>query len=127
MAAMGDYPRKGRLMLISCAVMGVALVLFANIGAFLPVLLLLAVIGAMSNISMLTNHALLQNACDPAYLGRVMSFNMMMFAFTQLGTIPIGAFADQVGVPPVITVLGAALVIVTGLVWVLQPRVKALT
>lgn len=127
MASMGDYPRKGRLMLISGGVLGVALVLFANIGAFFPVLLLLAVVGAMSNISMLTNHTLLQNACDPAYLGRVMSFNMMMFAFTQLGTIPIGAFADQVGVPLVITVLGAALVIATGLVWVLQPRVKALT
>jgi MFS family permease len=127
MASMGDYQHKGRLMLISGAVMGLGLVLFANIPAFFPVLIVLALVGAMSNISMLTNHTLLQNACDPGYLGRVMSFYMLMFAVTQMGTIPIGAFADQVGVPLVVTFLGAGLVITSGLVWVLVPRIKAMT
>jgi MFS family permease len=126
MASIGDYRHKGRLMLMSGAVMGLGLVLFANIPAFFPVLVMLALVGAMSNISMLTNHTLLQNACDPGYLGRVMSFYMLMFALTQMGTIPIGAFADQVGVPLVVTFLGAALVITSVLVWVLVPRVKSL-
>jgi hypothetical protein len=70
---------------------------------------------------------LLQNACDPGYLGRVMSFYMLMFAVTQMGTIPIGAFADQVGVPLVVTFLGAGLVITSGMVWVLVPRIKSMT
>jgi hypothetical protein len=51
---------------------------------------------------------------------------MMMFGLTQLGTIPIGAFADRLGVPAVLTALGALLVVAMGLVWMLQPRVREL-
>jgi MFS family permease len=126
MASMGDFKSKGKLLLSSAIILGVALVLFSNTQVFILVLLLLGIVGATSNICMVTNRTLLQMNCDPSYLGRVMSAYMMMFGLTQLGTIPIGAFADQFGVPKVITFLGASFVFVIVLFWVLQPRIKKL-
>ena len=68
--------------------MGLGLVWFANSQVFLLVLILLAVIGAASNVCMVTNRTLLQISCDAPYLGRVMSAYMMMFGMTMLGTMP---------------------------------------
>ena len=75
---------------------------------------------------MVNNRILLQINCDAAYLGRLMSAYMMMFGLTQLGTIPIGAFADRFGVPAVLTILGTLFVLVNVVVWVTQPRIKKL-
>jgi predicted MFS family arabinose efflux permease len=126
MASMGDFQGKGQLLLGSGVVLGMALILFSNTQVFALVLILLAVVGAASNICMVTNRFLLQAHCDPAYLGRLMSAYMMMFGLTQLGTIPIGAFADRFGVPEVLTVLGALLALAIIIVWVTQPQVKKL-
>jgi MFS family permease len=126
LASMGDYQGKGKLLLSSGIVLGIALVLFSNTQIFILVLILLAIVGATSNICMVTNRTLLQMNCDPPYLGRVMSAYMMMFGLTQLGTIPVGAFADRFGVPDVLTVLGTLFVIAIVMIWVLQPRIKQL-
>ena len=123
---MGDFQGKGKLLLGSGVVLGVALVLFSNTQVFALVLILLAIVGAASTICMVTNRILLQVNCDASYLGRLMSAYMMMFGLTQLGTIPVGAFADRFGVPEVLTVLGALLVLAIILVWVMQPRIKKL-
>ena len=126
MASIGDFQGKGKLLLGSGVVLGVALVLFSNTQVFALVLILLAIVGAASTICMVTNRILLQVNCDASYLGRLMSAYMMMFGLTQLGTIPVGAFADRFGVPEVLTVLGALLVLAIILVWVMQPRIKKL-
>ena len=126
MASLGDFRGKGKLMLGSGVVLGIALVLFANTQVFGLVLVLLAVVGATSNICMVTNRTLLQMNCDAPYLGRVMSAYMMMFGLTQLGTIPFGAFADRFGVPVVLAVLGALYVLAIVLIWVMQPRIRKL-
>jgi hypothetical protein len=75
---------------------------------------------------MVTNRILLQVNCDPPYLGRLMSAYMMMFGLTQLGTIPIGAFADRYGVPQVLTVLGSLFMLAILTVWVTKPRIRNL-
>ncbi len=126
MASLGDFRGKGKLMLGSAVVLGVALVLFANTQLFALVLVLLAVVGAASNICMVTNRTLLQENCDGPYLGRIMSAYMMMFGLTQLGTIPVGALADRFGVPSVLAVLSTLFVLVIVLVWVTQPRIRKL-
>jgi MFS family permease len=125
-ASMGDFQGKGKLLLGSAVVLGLALVLFSNTQVFLLVLFLLALVGATSNICMVTNRTLLQANCEGPYLGRVMSAYMLMFGLTQLGTIPIGALADDFGVPQVIAVLGGLLVVAIILVWVMQPRIRKL-
>jgi MFS family permease len=126
MASLGDFRGKGKILLISGVVMGLALVGFGNTQSFGLVLVLLAVVGATSNVCMVTNRALLQMNCEPAYLGRVMSAYMMMFGLTQLGTMPAGAVADALGVPLVITVQGALFALTFLLVWVMGRKVRAL-
>ena len=126
MASMGDFQGKGKLLLGSGVLLGMGLVLFSNTQVFILVLIFLAIVGATSNIAMVTNQMLLQVNCESAYLGRLMSAYMMMFGLTQLGTIPIGAFADRFGVPEVLTILGALYALVIILVWVTQPRIKQL-
>ena len=125
-ASLGDFRGKGKLMLGSAFVLGVALVLFANTQLFALVLVLLAIVGAAGNICMVTNRTLLQENCAGPYLGRVMSAYMMMFGLTQLGTIPVGALADRFGVPAILAVLGALFVLAIVLVWVMQPRIRKL-
>jgi MFS family permease len=126
LASLGDFRHKGKLLLLAGIVLGLALVAFANTQVFALVLVLLAVVGAMSNMCMVANRTLLQTNCDPSYLGRVMSAYMMMFGLTQLGTIPAGAVADSLGVSVVITVQGALFAIVLAVIWVIQPRLRKL-
>jgi len=127
MASLGDYQRKGLLLLASGVTMGVALALFGNVQVFWVVLVLLAIVGGAGNICMVTNRTLLQLNCEPAYLGRVMSAYMMMFGLTQLGTMPTGAIADHLGVPIVIAVQGALFALVFVLVWLGQPSIRNLS
>jgi predicted MFS family arabinose efflux permease len=127
MASLGDYQRKGLLLLGSGVVMGVALALFGNVQVFWVVLVLLAIVGGAGNICMVTNRTLLQLNCEPAYLGRVMSAYMMMFGLTQLGTMPAGAIADHLGVPIVVAVQGTLFALVFVLVWLGQPSVRKLS
>ena len=126
MASLGDFQGKGKLLLGSGIILGMSLFLFANTQGFVLVLILLAIVGAASNICMVTNRILLQVNCEAPYLGRLMSAYMMMFGLTQLGTIPVGAFADRFGVPAVLAVLGTLFVLAIVLVWVMQPRIKQL-
>jgi len=127
LASLGDYQRKGLLLLASGIVMGAALALFGNVQTFWVVLVLLAIVGGAGNICMVTNRTLLQLNCEPAYLGRVMSAYMMMFGLTQLGTMPAGAVADRLGVPIVITVQGALFALVFVLTWLSQPSIRKLS
>jgi MFS family permease len=126
LASLGDFKSKGKMLLVSGIVMGLALVGFGNTQSFLLVLVLLAIVGAASNICMVSNRTLLQLNCEPAYLGRLMSGYMMMFGMTQLGTMPAGAVADAVGVPLVITVQGALFTLTIVVVWLTQRRIREL-
>jgi predicted MFS family arabinose efflux permease len=126
LASLGDFRGKGRLLLGAGIVMGLTLFVFANTQSFVLVLVLLAIVGATSNICMVTNRTLLQVNCDPPYLGRVMSAYMMMFGLTQLGTVPAGAVADYLGVPVVVAAQGALFALTFVLVWFALPKIRKL-
>ena len=126
LASLGDFQGKGKLLLGSGIALGASIALFANTQVFALVLILLAIVGAAGNICMVANRTLLQVNTDTSYLGRVMSAYMLMFGLTQLGTIPVGAFADRFGVPVVLGVLGSLFVLIIILIWVTQPRIGKL-
>jgi MFS family permease len=126
LASLGDYRGKGRILLVAVMAMGVSLVLFSQTRSLAVALALLAVVGAASNACMVANQTLVQVSCEDAYRGRVMSMYMMMFGVTQLGTIPAGAIADQVGVAWVIGAQGVLFALVGVSMFFLQPRVRRL-
>ena len=126
LASLGDSKGKGKLLLGGGVALGLSLALFANLRAFPLVLLVLAAVGVTGNIGMVTNQALLQIHCEPAYRGRVMSAYAMMFGLTSLGTMPSGTIADRVGVPIVVTAQGILFTLVMALVLLLSPRLRRL-
>ena len=125
-ASLGDFRRKGRLLLAGGVAMGVSLVLFASASQLLLAILFLVFVGGSGNICMVVNQTLLQVDCDDQFRGRVMSMYMMMWGLTPLGTIPAGAAADRVGVPLVVGLQGGLLAAIFLGVWLLRPRIRRL-
>jgi MFS family permease len=125
LASLGDFRSKGKLLLVSGLVMGLALVGFASTQSFVLALALLAIVGAASNVCMVTNQTLIQVNCDDQFLGRAMSMYMMTFGLTRLGTIPAGGIADNVGVSLVILVQGVLFSLIALLV-LLRPGIRRL-
>jgi MFS family permease len=126
MASMGDFRGKGRLLLASGAIMGVALVLFAGLPHLAFVLLFLGLVGAASNAYMVVNSCLLQVNSEEHLRGRVMSVYMMTWGLMPLGTLPAGAIADRIGVPLVLGLEGVLLATVFVGASLLSPRVRKL-
>ena len=125
-ASLGDYQGKGRLLVAAGLVLGVSLFLFANIPYLVPVLILLGLVGAASNVCMVANNCLLQVNSEAHFLGRVMSVYMMTWGLMPLGTLPSGAIADAKGVPFVLGLQGALTAVVFLGFGLLLPRVRRL-
>ena len=117
LASLGDYRRKGRLLLLGGITMGLAIVAFANWPREGVVHAFLVIVGVAGTNCMVLNQTLLQEASADEYRGRVMSMYMMAFGLAQLCTMPIGALADLLGVQTVLSVAGLAMAAIFG--WVL--------
>jgi len=126
LASMGDFKGKGRILLVGGIVLGLTLVLFASTQSFWMALLVLALVGAAGNVCMVVNQALLQMNSETAFRGRVMSMYMLTFGLTQLGTMPLGAIADALGVPWVLGLGGGLFALVVLSVFVFVPMVRRL-
>ena len=125
-ASLGNFGGKAKMLLISGALMGGALVLFAQVPTVVVVLISLGLVGGLGQVCMITNQTLLQMNCEDCFKGRVMSMYMMMWGLTPLGTIPAGAIADALGVPIVIAVQGVLVVAIFGSILLIAPDVRRL-
>jgi MFS family permease len=125
-ASMGDYQRKGLLMLISGAFFGLFLVPFATAGSLMPAAVFLVFVGASSSIFMALNNTLVMSHTPNELIGRVMSVFMMTFGLMPLGTIFGGALAEVIGAP--VTVAGGGIILVLFLtgVGLTQPTIRQL-
>jgi len=124
LASLGNRRGKGKILLSSGLIMGLALIAFANVHQFAVVLLLLVLVGAARNATMVLNQTLLQTNCDDVYRGRVSAVYMMLFGLMPLGTIPAGAIADTWGAPLAVTLQGALLATIFAAFWVTRSRVR---
>ncbi|MFH1084901.1 MAG: MFS transporter [Chloroflexota bacterium] len=127
LATLGNYKAKGKLMLASGAVFGLALVAFANMRWFGAALVFLAVAGVCRNIGMVTNQTLLQMSSDIAHRGRVMSMYMTIMGLNTLGTIPAGALADAYSVQAAIMLYGVLMVLIYGALWLRRSPLREMT
>jgi len=109
LASLGNFRRKGLLLLGFIIVFGGGLILFSNSGLFLASLLLLLVIGAASNACFTMNNTLIQINASPEVRGRVMSIYMMMWTGESFGTLPVSAIAGAIGAPVTVSACGLLL------------------
>jgi predicted MFS family arabinose efflux permease len=126
-ASLGDFRRKGKLLLASGMSLGVSLFLFVNVGALLlPVILFLALVGATTNICVVIQRTLLQAHAGDQFRGRVMGVYIMMAGLAPLGVLPAGTVADRLGVPFVVTLQGLLLGLIFLGMMVLRPEIRRL-
>jgi MFS family permease len=123
-ASLGDFRRKGLLLLGSGVAAGLGLVLFAGVPIWPLTLLFLVLVGGGENNAMVVTNALLQTYADPRFRARAMSMLMLVWGFTPLGVLPAGAIADRVGVPVVVGVQGALLAVSFLAVWLWRPEIR---
>ncbi|MBI4300963.1 MAG: MFS transporter [Chloroflexi bacterium] len=109
-AWLGNFRRKGVLLLSSGTVWGGMMVIFAlfSFQGIVPAALAFLLLVGLANMSFsATNNTILMSNADPEKRGRVMSMYMAGFGFQPLLAVPSGAIADAVGAPATILVVGA--------------------
>ncbi|GAF97135.1 unnamed protein product, partial [marine sediment metagenome] len=112
-ATLGDYSRKGLLLLVACGLFGIFLTLFAYSSNFYLSLLFLFAVGMASATYMAINQTLLLTNADESMRGRVMSLYMMTIGLFPIAVLPAGAIVEVAGAPIVIGASGAILVVFT--------------
>ena len=115
MIGAGVAARLSRLQYVSGILFGVALMGFALVGAFVPALALVAVVGGASAAYSAVNSSLLMGQTPAEYHGRVMGVYMMTFAAMPLSSLPAAWVAEQVGLPATLAVCGALSALVVAL------------
>ena len=105
----------GRVMLVSTAIFGAALMAFSRSHSLLLSMIILPFIGGGMMITMAATNTVIQTIVTEELRGRVMAFYAMAF----LGTAPIGSLlagvvADRIGPAPTILAGGACCLVAAG-------------
>jgi len=125
-AALGDYKRKGVLMLATGSLFGCFLVPFALSDGLLPASVCLLFVGAGSSVYMSLNNSLLMSNTPDDLMGRVMSVFMMTFGLMPLGTLLYGFLAEVIGAPLTVAGGGFLLIGFLSVLSVSQPFIRRL-
>ncbi len=110
-ASLGNTKHKGRMLIGAGVATGACLVLLVTLRSVPLAFVLVALVGGFGSMSMLLTNILVQSETKPQYRARVSSFGMMLRSLSGLSVLPAGAVADRFGVPTVIGVMAALLVV----------------
>jgi len=125
-ASLGDFRRKGLLLLGPVSLFGLGLISFALSGNFYLSLVVLFCVGVVNTGYLATNNTLIQTNVDDQVRGRVMSIYVMTFGFNGVGVLLVGEVAEHLDAP-VAVAIGGALVVLFGLAMLLrQPALRRL-
>jgi MFS family permease len=118
--------KRGLLLLVSCFVLGIALVGFSFSTSWPTSLALIAVVGLGQTGRMTLANTLIQYYVDEHYRGRVMSIYMMEFGLTSFGGFAAGLLAENIGTQWALGSFSIALVFLAMLALVSIPRMRRL-
>ena len=122
-ASLGNYRRKGMLLLGLALLFGLSLLLFSLSTVFALSLAALVGVGAGNMGYMAVNQALLQSHTPQELRGRVSSLTLFSFGMATLGMLGFSALAEVWGAPLSVGLGGAALLVVA-LISVLRPVLR---
>ncbi len=125
-ASLGDFRRKGMLLLGLALVFGVMLVFFSLSRSYALSLAILVGAGAGGAGYMAVNNTLLQTNVPRRILGRVMSIYMITFALMPMGTLPLGAVAEAIGTTTAVAGGAVIIILFTLAVAILYPSMRRL-
>lgn len=122
---MGDIRHKGRMLLASVAVYGVATALYGLSTNFVLSLVMLGLVGAGDSISTVLRITIRQLTTPDHLRGRMTSVNMIFFiGGPQLGNMEAGFLAAAVGAPLSVVIGGVITVVVVGITAWLYPQLR---
>ncbi|HEU4798021.1 MAG TPA: MFS transporter [bacterium] len=114
---------KGALLGASMLIFGVLVTLFGLVRAFPLALVLLVLMGTTQAMALASANALVQLNTPPHARGRMMGFySMVAFGGFAVGSLPVGAVGDVLGVGPALSGGG---VILVGIAVFLIPKLRA--
>lgn len=125
-ASLGDFRRRGLLLVGAAASCGAFLLLFSLVGFFYPALVLLALVGLANMAYNATNNTLLMSHADQEVRGRVMSVYLMGFGLQPLGALPMGAIANAIGAPLTVGIGSGILILFSLGMTVIKPKLRQL-
>lgn len=125
-ASLGDFRRKGLLLIALGLAFGIALAVFGISHIYALSLCILIVVGLANAGYMTVNNTMIQSSVPHEMRGRIMAIFMVTFALMPLGTLPIGAVAEAVG--PTFAITGGALIVLLFImaIAIVRPSVRRL-
>ena len=118
--------RRGTIMLFMGMLLSIALILFSFNTGWTAALVLVIFIGAGQTGQLAIGSTLVQYHVDPAYRGRVMSFQMLGFGLSSLGTVFGGVLADTLGIQWSVGALAMGLAVITACLLIFGKRLRQL-
>ncbi len=118
--------RRGVLLLVGAAVMGVALIVFTLTTTVWVAGAILLVISFGQTFRMSISNVLVQAYVEDAYRGRVMSIQMMQWTLVSLGGFALGVIASYTGPEAALRGMSAILLVIVAGVALFVPRIREL-
>ncbi len=119
--------KKRGLILIAAAILtSVTLVGFSFSTMWYLSLSMIIFVGLGSTIQMALGNSLVQYYTDAAYRGRVMSFFILGFGLSSLGTFFAGILAEVIGAPIAVAGMAVILLLIALGIFIFSPRVRRL-
>jgi predicted MFS family arabinose efflux permease len=127
LASLGNrIKRQGIFLLASIVVLGFFLVLFSQITWFPLALVTLVIVGAFQMFFLASTATILQLIVPDELRGRVLSLYMLDRGFMPLGALFAGATAHFIGAPTTVAIMGAMVIVLTGIVAWRIPAIRRL-
>ena len=124
-AAMGNWQR-GRTLIASSFLSGLALLLVALLPFYAVALGLMVVLGVGDAGRRSLNQSLIMEVSDDQYRARVMSLFMINFALIPLGVLPAGLAAEFLGGQMSVGILAGLLIALTAIILLTQRSLRNL-
>ena len=124
-ASLGNRNR-GRLLLLSCLVLGLSLIGFSASTWYLLSILLVIPIGFGQAGRMALSNTLVQAYADHEHRGRVMSFYMMEFGLMSFATFGVSILAEFIGIQWALGGMAGLLILVTLYYFAFVPGIRRL-
>jgi MFS family permease len=125
-AVLGDYPRKGMLIVGGACAFGAAIMVFALSKVLLLSLVLLVIVGVLRSLYMTSAQTLLQLRLEDRFRGRVTAVYGLQWSLQPLGGLWAGVVADVWGAPVAIAFGGLMVIVVTAFVGLRQPEFRTI-
>jgi MFS family permease len=123
-AGLGDYPRKGLLIIGGMCLFGVLLVVF-SMSRWLPLsMAILVATGIARNLYMTSAQTVLQIRVEDAFRGRLNGVYALTWSLAPLGGLLAGAVADAFGAPFAVGMGGALVALFALYVGIRQPELR---